>query len=281
MATVTPNFLWPVPQSTDLVKDGATAIEALGDSIDASLVDLKGGTTGQVLSKASGTDMDFTWTAIDPLVILDAKGDLITATAADTPARLAVGTNGQTLVADSTASTGLKWATPAAATSGLNYVTGATFSSVTSFSLPTDTFTSTYKNYRLLINFTSSSADAAVIMRMRASGTDVTSGGYFYDGAKATGGTTVTAVTGGSDTSWGLGLTAYIERAALAFDILNPKGGTSNDRILGNLFTSTMKGGFIGYWENGAAGGGYDSLSFIKASGTFGGYYRVYGYGDS
>jgi hypothetical protein len=61
MATVTPNFSWPVPTSTDLVKDGATAIEALGDSIDASLVDLKGGTTGQVLSKTSGTDMDFTW----------------------------------------------------------------------------------------------------------------------------------------------------------------------------------------------------------------------------
>lgn len=43
--------------------------------------------------------------------IVDAKGDLITATAADTPARLAVGTNGQYLQADSTAATGLKWAT--------------------------------------------------------------------------------------------------------------------------------------------------------------------------
>ena len=63
MATVTPNFNWPVPTSTDLVKDGATAIEALGDSIDASMVDLKGGTTGQVLSKASNTDMDFTWSS--------------------------------------------------------------------------------------------------------------------------------------------------------------------------------------------------------------------------
>ena len=61
MATTTPNFGWVVPTSTDLVKDGATAIETLGDSIDASLVDLKGGTTGQVLSKNSGTDMDFTW----------------------------------------------------------------------------------------------------------------------------------------------------------------------------------------------------------------------------
>jgi hypothetical protein len=42
--------------------------------------------------------------------IFDAKADLLTATANDTPARLAVGTNGQTLIADSTASTGLKWA---------------------------------------------------------------------------------------------------------------------------------------------------------------------------
>jgi hypothetical protein len=41
--------------------------------------------------------------------IVDAKGDLITATAADTPARLAVGSNGDTLVADSAASTGLRW----------------------------------------------------------------------------------------------------------------------------------------------------------------------------
>jgi len=61
MATTTPNFGWSVPTSTDLVKDGATAIETLGDSIDASLVDLKGGTTGQILSKTSATDMDFTW----------------------------------------------------------------------------------------------------------------------------------------------------------------------------------------------------------------------------
>jgi hypothetical protein len=62
MATTTPNYGWPVPTSTDLVKNGATAIEGLGDAIDASLLDLKGGTTGQVLAKATNTDMDFTWT---------------------------------------------------------------------------------------------------------------------------------------------------------------------------------------------------------------------------
>lgn len=111
MATTT-NFGWETPDDTDLVKDGAAAMRTLGNSIDTSFVDLKGGTTGQVLSKASNTDLDYTWIAVDPLTILDAKGDLISATAADTPARLAVGTNGQVLTADSTASTGIKWATP-------------------------------------------------------------------------------------------------------------------------------------------------------------------------
>jgi hypothetical protein len=137
MATTTTNFGWDIPQSTDLVKDGATAIAALGQDIDTALVDLKGGTTGQVLSKASNTDLDFTWvtdagdisgvtagtgisgggTSGDVTVTnsmataIDAKGDLIAGTGADAFARLAVGTNGQVLTADSTAATGLAWAT--------------------------------------------------------------------------------------------------------------------------------------------------------------------------
>jgi len=62
MATTTTNFGWDIPQSTDLVKDGATAIAALGQDIDTALVDLKGGTTNQYLTKQSGTDLDFQWT---------------------------------------------------------------------------------------------------------------------------------------------------------------------------------------------------------------------------
>lgn len=117
MATVTPNFNWPVPTSGDLVKNGATAIEALGDGIDASFVDLKGGTTGQVLSKASNTDLDYSWVTTDDAnaiqnAIVNAKGDIIGASANDVPAITSVGSNGDGLVADSSTSTGLRWQEP-------------------------------------------------------------------------------------------------------------------------------------------------------------------------
>jgi hypothetical protein len=113
MAT-TPNFNWSTPDNTGLVKNGALDIRTLGNSIDASMAELKGGTTGQVLSKTSNTDMDFTWVAQDDSnaiqnAIVDAKGDIIAATANDTPARLAVGANNRVLMADSTAATGLKY----------------------------------------------------------------------------------------------------------------------------------------------------------------------------
>jgi hypothetical protein len=58
-------------------------------------------------------------TAVNPTII-DAKGDILTATAADTPARLAVGNNGETLVADSSTSSGLRWQPPAASQPVLN-----------------------------------------------------------------------------------------------------------------------------------------------------------------
>jgi hypothetical protein len=103
-----------MPQASDLVTDLPADFEVFGQAVATSMADLLGGTTGQVLSKASNTDMDFSWVTTDDTnaiqnAIVDAKGDLIAATAADTPARLAVGANGTVLTADSTAATGLAY----------------------------------------------------------------------------------------------------------------------------------------------------------------------------
>lgn len=85
MAT-SPIYSWPEPDNTDLVKNGALAIRTMGNAIDTTM--------GTMTPKSTFT----------------AKGSIAAATAASTPANLSVGTNGQTLIADSTAATGLKWA---------------------------------------------------------------------------------------------------------------------------------------------------------------------------
>lgn len=169
----TTNFGWTTPADTDLVKNGAAAIRTLGNGIDTSLLDLKGGTTGQVLSKTSDSDLDFTWVTTDDAnaiqnAIVDAKGDLITATAADTPARLAVGTNGQVLTADSTTATGLKWAT--ASSGGMTLISSTSpsgVSTVTFSSIP-----STYKH--LLVSIKNLKAASGIDIGARINGNTAT-----------------------------------------------------------------------------------------------------------
>ena len=164
----TTNFNWETPDDTDLVKDGAAAIRTLGSAIDTSLVDLKGGTTGQVLSKATNTDMDFTWVAQDDSnaiqnAIIDAKGDLIVGTAADTPARLAVGTNGYVLTADSAETGGIKWAAAAGGGKVLQVVEATSTTSTTNS-------TSTYADTTLTATITPSSATSKIAVFVSQNG---------------------------------------------------------------------------------------------------------------
>jgi hypothetical protein len=186
----TTNFGWETPDDTDLVKDGAAAIRTLGSSIDTSFVDLKGGTTGQVLAKASNTDLDFTWSAADPLSILDAKADLITATAADTPARLAVGADGTYLQADSSTATGLKWGTVSSGSMTLISTANPSGANTISFtSIPT-----TYKQLYLVWNLYHNSSSEYLYIRLNNN----SGGDYYSKGITVTNNTLSYATASGS-----------------------------------------------------------------------------------
>ena len=54
-----------MPTPTDLVTDLPADFEVFGQAVDTDFADLLGGTTGQILSKASATDLDFTWITND------------------------------------------------------------------------------------------------------------------------------------------------------------------------------------------------------------------------
>ena len=65
MANPTTNFGWVMPTATDLVTDLPADFAVFGQGVDTSMAYLLGGTTGQILSKTSATNMAFTWISND------------------------------------------------------------------------------------------------------------------------------------------------------------------------------------------------------------------------
>jgi hypothetical protein len=123
---------------------------------------------------------------------IDAKGDLVVGTGADTFARLAVGTDGHTLVADSAQATGLKWAAPAGA---LTKISTTTFSAVATQDID-NIFTSTYNTYLVVIDrLGASDGGYDLQLQMRYGSSTETSAGYY--------GATVDATPGGSQSVTG------------------------------------------------------------------------------
>jgi len=276
MATTT-NYGWTTPDDTALVKDGAAAIRTLGSSVDTTTKALNPsttlgdieyrsstantntrlpiGTTGQVLSVVGGVPA---WSDSDDAnaiqnAIIDAKGDLIVGSAADTPARLAVGTNDYVLTADSSATNGVKWA--AAGGGGLTLISTATVSygsSAVSFtSIP-----QTYKNLIFVfIDLTCTNSTTPQTFKMRPQGNN-TAGNYDYQGISVNGSTA--SGTGGA--AWEIGSvrhqgSATQQNNGAGFAKLynyTSSGSIHLEAVYGFRATNTQCQYTTGKWVNGA-----------------------------
>jgi hypothetical protein len=145
--------------------------------------DIEGVTAGVGIS-GGGTSGTVTITN-SMATAIDAKGDLIVGTGADTFSRLAVGaTNGHILTVDSAEATGMKWAAAAGGGSGLTRLTTLNPSAV-SETIADSVFSSTYDNY-LIVGYVNTSANANVTMQLRSGGSNLTTNTYITGWAGST-----------------------------------------------------------------------------------------------
>ena len=212
-----------------------------------------------------------------PKSLADAKGDLFVATADNTVARLAVGANDYVLTADSSQSTGVKWAAASGGGGGLVLVDSGTFSGSSGFNVD-GVFDSTYDDY-LVVLVANGSTDIQLGFRLRASGTDSSSN---YSGVRlfAYGTTSGVQVDNLGSDEWqinNLGLSGPPGVARL--DLYGPAVAAPSAMlgVSGGYFSST---GTITTHLNGShdVSTAYDGFAVRPDTGTITGRWAVYGY---
>jgi hypothetical protein len=205
MATTTTNYGWDIPQSTDLVKDGATAIALLGQDIDTSM---------------------------------------------------------------NTALAGKK--------AGMVLLNTTSFSAVSSFSLATSTFTTSYVNYKLIINIDTKSAAGQLNLRFRKAGTDNSSNNYWSSYGSISNSGTFSNGSGSAPSTSALFTPSFSTNAFVDIGIYNVavtgkpffQGFTQNTTGT----AQTYCGGLLDVSDI------FDSVTITSSSGTLTGSYSIYGF---
>lgn len=181
---------------------------------------------------------------------------------------------------------GTAWVTWGAAGPGFVYVTGASFTTQTTVSLPNSTFTSTYRNYKVVWLLTGgANTFQTFTSRMRASGSDNTTSNYWQMTPGMNSNNAADSLGNANQTSWAFAngnpnTDAYV----WTLDVFQPQQAT-NTLITGRLVAVESTGShFLGRAIHGIfrATTQFDAMTLISgtASGMTG-YYRVYAYADS
>jgi hypothetical protein len=244
MANPTTNYGWPMPTATDLVTDLPADFAAFGQPVDTSLKALNPETTLGDIAYRSATS--------------------------NTNTRLGIGSTGNVL----TVAGGVpSWAAPATPTQDLKLISTTNSSAVSTSVTYSNCFTSTYRNYLVMIDGSQSTSSGFIQLQMRASGTTTTTN--YYGGRYQVG-------TAGSGYSVG-------QTNAASWEICD--GSNNKFSIVANIMTPQI--GKVQcntrYWtRNGDTGGiqqgfidnttQYDSM-VLSYSGTFTGTVSIYGYG--
>lgn len=200
--------------------------------------------------------------------LIDAKGDLVVGSAADTAAKLTAGANGTYLQAASGESTGVKWA------NGMAPIASGTFTTASTLSVD-GCFTSAHDDYQIVLEISAASTDLNLFLRMRASSTDdSTASSYrFAREARESGGSSVW--TGGSQDYWHVGV-AFSLPAFADIKLMSPALAVRT-RLTSTAFTeySTEHAARFQWGNHQAAA--YDGFTLYTSAGTITGTYRICG----
>jgi hypothetical protein len=246
MTNPTSNFGWQMPESTDLVTNLPADFEVFGQAVDTDFVDLLGGSTGQILSKTSGTDLDFTW--------INAAG------------------GGAALTQIVPTSTTVSGGTGSIGASGAVTFTGCTSASVNG------AFTSTYTNYLIITDSISANTQTDIYFRLRASGSNATSNYNIMWWTKpyATGAASVTSLgnTAMGTTQWYFGDGNTSEKYSNSISLFAPQlaQGTGLDGYFNSVGTFSKLGG------QQTDSTQFDGFTFYTTTNNISCVVRVYGY---